>query len=92
MQNLESTTEVQNAESTGILRYAVRLLEALAKIRERFTPNAILEIRGVFREAGFRGILKRYGWKLIAAFFAYYLIRDISLYILLPYLITKGIF
>ena len=47
------------------------------------------EIRGTFKEAGLKGVFRRYGWKVFAAFFMYYLVRDITLYILIPYLITK---
>ena len=31
------------------------------------------------------------GWKMIVAFILFYLIRDTILYILLPYLVIKGI-
>ena len=36
--------------------------------------------------------IKNYGWKAAVGIFFYYLIRDVSLYILLPYLIAKGFF
>lgn len=48
------------------------------------------EIKQTFKESGFKGVSKRYGWKLFAAFFVYYLVRDVILYILLPYLVYKG--
>ncbi|MBI3557108.1 MAG: MFS transporter [Deltaproteobacteria bacterium] len=51
----------------------------------------IVEARKTFRSRGFKGLLKTSGWKLLAAFFAYYLIRDITLYILLPWLAAKGL-
>lgn len=35
--------------------------------------------------------VKKLGWKFILAFLLFYLIRDTILYILLPYLIYKGI-
>ncbi|MBK9322320.1 MAG: hypothetical protein IPM97_05095 [Bdellovibrionaceae bacterium] len=50
------------------------------------------EIRATFRESGLRGVFKKYGWKLFLAFFIYYLVRDVLLYILLPYLLYKGVF
>ncbi len=31
------------------------------------------------------------GWKFIAAFILFYLIRDLILYVLLPYLIYQGV-
>jgi len=36
--------------------------------------------------------VKQLGWKMIAAFVLFYLIRDGILYVLLPYLAYKGIF
>jgi hypothetical protein len=42
--------------------------------------------RIVFR---FRYLFRRYGWKMLLAVIAYYLIRDTLLYIILPYLIAR---
>ena len=36
--------------------------------------------------------VKQLGWKFVAAFILFYLIRDTILYILIPYLIARGIF
>jgi len=36
--------------------------------------------------------VKRLGWTFIIAFILFYLIRDSILYILIPYLIAKGLF
>lgn len=44
-----------------------------------------------FRNEGFRGTLRAYGWKLFAAFVLFYLIRDVTLYIVLPYLAARGL-
>ncbi len=38
-----------------------------------------------------RYYFKRYGWKVGAAIFVYYLVRDTILYIILPILIAKEI-
>ncbi len=38
------------------------------------------------------GEVKKLGWKFVAAFILFYLIRDTILYIIIPYLIAKGIF
>jgi hypothetical protein len=35
--------------------------------------------------------VRQLGWKFILAFIAFYLIRDLILYVLVPYLIYKGI-
>ena len=50
----------------------------------------IATMRQVRREKGWKGLFRHYGWKLFAAFVAFYLVRDTILYILLPYLIFKG--
>lgn len=52
-------------------------------------PVLLSEIRQTFKESGFKGVFKKYGWKLFAAFFVYYLIRDTILYILIPYWIAN---
>ncbi len=35
--------------------------------------------------------VKKLGWKFILAFILFYLIRDTILYIIIPYLIYKGV-
>jgi len=57
----------------------------------RKKPAWLIEPSKIWRAEGFRGLLKRYGWKFVAVFFVYYLIRDISLYIVLPWVATKGV-
>jgi hypothetical protein len=47
------------------------------------------EVRQTVKQSGFRGALKRYGWKLVAAVFCYYLVRDVTLYLVIPYFLTK---
>ena len=37
----------------------------------------------------FRFLLKKYGWRLLVLVFFYYLIRDLLLYVVLPYLAVK---
>ena len=36
--------------------------------------------------------IKKYGWKAAFGIFVYYLIRDVSLYILLPWMIARNVF
>lgn len=49
------------------------------------------EVVAVFRSSGVRGLGKAYGWKVVAAFFVYYLLRDLTIYVLLPWLAAKGL-
>ncbi len=51
--------------------------------------RASQEVRTTFREVGFKGVLRRYGWKIFALFFVYYLVRDLTLYIAIPWLIAN---
>ena len=51
----------------------------------------IVAAKKTFRARGFKGLLRTYGWKIFTAFFAYYLLRDLTLYILLPWLVAKGL-
>ena len=39
----------------------------------------------------YTAIYKKGGWKILFYFFMFYLIRDTIIYILLPYLVVKGI-
>ncbi len=48
------------------------------------------EIKATFKESGFKGVTRKYGWKLFLAVFVYYLIRDITLYIVIPYFVYQG--
>jgi hypothetical protein len=76
----ETKLEEVPAPSGGGVLHLIRKLRAFLR-----------EARGVFREGGFKALFRRYGWKLIAVFFVYYLIRDSILYIILPYLVVRGI-
>ena len=61
-------------------------------LKSIFSKEKCKEYRKVFKEQGFKALVKEYGWKLVLAVFMYYLIRDSILYILIPYLIAKGLF
>lgn len=45
--------------------------------------------RQILKEEGFKALFRHYGWKLVATVFAYYLVRDLTLYVLLPMFIFK---
>ena len=57
--------------------------------------KALNELRNNARESGIRVAIrimfKKYGWKLGVAIFMYYLIRDVTLYIIIPYLVYKNL-
>ena len=58
------------------------MFKALHELRKNTRESCI-------REA-IRIMFKKYGWKLGLAIFMYYLIRDVTLYIIIPYLIYRG--
>lgn len=62
-----------------------------AKFLDQWTPQVLREAKEVFREKGLKGVIQRFGWKFFALFFAYYLVRDVTLYILLPWYLANKI-
>ncbi|NUN05966.1 MAG: hypothetical protein HUU57_09405 [Bdellovibrio sp.] len=62
------------------------------KFLDRWTPKVIREAKQVFREGGLKAVIRRYGWKFFAVFFIYYLVRDVTLYILLPLYLANKLF
>lgn len=55
-------------------------------------PTAFLKtLRDERRALGWRGLFRKRGWKLVAVFVAYYLVRDVVLYILIPLGVAAGI-
>lgn len=61
------------------------------KFLDRWTPQVLREAKQVFREGGLKGVIRRYGWKFFAVFFTYYLIRDVTIYILIPWYVAKNL-
>ena len=55
-------------------------------------PKFIEKYTDIYRKDGFKGLVKKGGWKFFFYFFMFYLIRDTILYILIPYLAWQGIF
>ena len=62
------------------------------KIKKFLRVKFLQEYIAVFKEDGFKGVLRKGGWKILFYFFMFYLIRDSILYILIPYLVVKGFF
>lgn len=89
MQKVAMQTEEQIQNGSLVKNSSV--FSAVALFMDKITPAFARDARQLMRESGMRAVVKKYGWKFFAAFFAYYLIRDSILYILLPYLITQGI-
>ena len=61
------------------------------RFKNLFKIKILEKYIAIFKESGYKGLIKEGGWKLLFFFFMYYLIRDSILYILIPYLVVKGI-
>jgi len=61
-------------------------------ISRRLTPKWMLKYIDIYKKEGFKAALKAAGWKIVILIIVYYLVRDSLLYIVIPYLIAKGVF
>ena len=57
----------------------------------RRLTTVLRTLREERRTLGWRGLLRKRGWKFVVAFVAFYLIRDVVLYILIPLGVAAGI-
>lgn len=64
----------------------------IMNIKTFLIPKKIQEQRDLLKEKGLKEFIKSIGWKVALAIILFYLIRDSFLYLLLPYLVAKGIF
>jgi len=48
-------------------------------------PKWSVEWWHIIKEQGIRSFIKQKGWRFLVAFFLFYLIRDVTLYIIIPY-------
>lgn len=48
-------------------------------------------LRDERRALGWRGLFRKRGWKLVAVIVAYYVVRDVTLYVLIPLGIGAGL-
>ena len=56
-----------------------------------FTPKILRKYVLIFKKDGIKGVLKEGGWRIVVYFFLFYLVRDTILYIIVPYLLVKGV-
>ena len=77
-----STTAEESIEATRVA--AAQASRNMGKIKRLTT-----DMKATFKEGGFKGVWKRYGWKVVVGIFVYYLVRDSVLYILIPWMIAK---
>ncbi len=55
------------------------------------TPKFMYDWVKLIKQEGLKEFFKKKGWRIIAAIFFFYLVRDSILYLLLPYLIINNI-
>ena len=60
------------------------------KFKNVLIPRKIQQLRADLKEKGLKKLVMDMGWKVALGIFLYYLIRDSILYILIPYLIARG--
>jgi len=61
-----------------------RLLSLSRQLKDFFQ-----QMKTTWKSEGFKGLYKKYGFKLFILFFFYYLIRDSLIYIVIPWLVAK---
>ncbi|TDI99204.1 MAG: hypothetical protein E2O76_06900 [Caldithrix sp.] len=76
---------------SGVLKSLENKTENRSFMQRVLKPKIIQDWAAVWREHGFKEFIKRKGWKIVAAVFLFYLIRDSFLYIFLPYLAARGL-
>ena len=63
----------------------------MKKIQDKLTPNFLKPYIKIYREGGFKALIKKGGLKLLLFIFLFYLIRDSILYIIIPLIAYYGI-
>ena len=63
---------------------------SMSKLKN-LTPQFLRKYVSIFKKDGIKGVLKEGGWKIVVYFFLFYLVRDTILYIIIPYLLLKGV-
>ena len=54
-------------------------------------PKWAIEWWTIIKNEGVKAFIKQKGWKFLIAFILFYLIRDVTLYIIIPYLIINNV-
>jgi hypothetical protein len=50
-------------------------------------PKWAIDWWALIKKEGVKSFIKKKGWKFLIAFFLFYLIRDVTLYIVIPYFV-----
>jgi hypothetical protein len=73
---------------------ALTLIDNLANknIIIRFYKYYIIDSILIVKREGFKSLLQKRGWKVLAVVIGYYAVRDTIVYLIIPLLIAQGIF
>lgn len=53
--------------------------------------SLLVEAKAELKKNGLRALFRKYGWKLFALVFTTYLVRDVALYVVLPWLVARNL-
>jgi hypothetical protein len=54
-------------------------------------PKWAIEWWEIIKTEGVKAFIKKKGWKFLIAFILFYFVRDVTLYIIIPYLIINKV-
>ena len=57
----------------------------------RFYKYYIIDSIIIVKDHGLKELFKRRGWKFLLIIISYYAVRDTVIYLIIPYLVAKGI-
>lgn len=57
----------------------------------RFYKYYIIDSIIIVKDHGIKELFKRRGWKFLLIIISYYAVRDTLIYLIIPYLVAKGI-
>jgi hypothetical protein len=80
-------TSMKSTKISSVL-WAKALFTTLLSPWKKFREQC-QEMRLVWRQSGFKALIAKYGWRFFAIVFCFYLIRDITLYLVLPYMVAQ---
>ena len=57
----------------------------------RLYKHTIIDSALILKRFGFKELVRQRGWKFVLAIFAYYLVRDTILYLVIPLCVARGL-
>ena len=49
----------------------------------------LVEVKAEWKMNGSRAVFQKFGWRFVALIFTTYLVRDVAIYIVLPWLVAR---